>query len=125
MPNPAAPLPLVLLGIRHDSDGTFVVVDATGAEHHAGDPVGLGKLVARLAMDPEIPRTVPDPGERNPVIDVASRIARKVMPERSRTLDIIEPFAHFMTNKIAEQAAKPRPNPSARRKRTQGRTNRM
>jgi len=124
MPEPTPPL--VLLGICRESDGTYAVTDATGAVHHAGDTVGLGRLVARLIDDPEIPRTVPDSHERNPVIDVASRVARRLAPEQSHFLDMVEPLAHIVGNKIAETASRPRRNPAgSRRRRAQGRSNRM
>ena len=128
MPDPApAPLPLILLGICRDTDGTYAVTDSTGTVHHAGDTVGLGRLVARLVDDPEIPRTVPDSHERNAVIDVAGRVARRLVPEKSPLFDMLEPLAHMVGNKIAKEAARPRVrNPSgSRRRRGQARSNRM
>ncbi len=116
-PNPKA---FTLIGIRRDPDGTYTVVDAIAREHCAGDDVGLGKLVARLSVDPDLPKTASESEtERNPLVAVMGQIARKVVtdPKQAKLVDLVEPLAHAVGNELARQA-KNRPPGRRRRPRT-------
>lgn len=114
-------VPLMLLGFRRDDDGTYTIVDPLGTEHMAGDVLSVGRIVTKLLQDPEMPRANPEAVERNPVVDVAARVARRVAPERSGLLDILEPVAHLVSNEVSKKvAARPRPS-AGRRRRAQNR----
>jgi len=99
-----------LVGIRRDPDGTYTVVDAIAREHCAGDDVGLGKLLARLAIDPDLPKAQSDT-ERNPVVAIVGQIARKVVtnPRQAKLVDLMEPLAHAVGNELARRAERPVP----------------
>ncbi len=111
-PNPKA---FTIVGIRRDPDGTYTVVDAIAREHYAGDEVGLGKMLARLAVDPELPKAQSDEGERNPVVSIVGQIARKVVTNsrQARLVDLVEPLAHAVGNELARRAEQP---PTRRRR---------
>lgn len=113
--------PLLLLGIRREDDGTITIIDPTQAEHMAEGPTGIGKIVMRLLADPEIPRSNPEAIERNAVVDVAARVARRVAPEKSGLIELLEPLAHIASNKLAAEAAKRPGRRTGRRRRASNR----
>jgi hypothetical protein len=114
--------PLMLLGFRRDDDGMYTIVDPTGVDHMACDVLSVGRIVTKLVQDPEMPRANPEAIERNPVVDVAARVARRVAPEKSALMDMLEPLAHLVTNEVSKKvAARPRRNPAGRRRRAQNR----
>jgi hypothetical protein len=108
---------VMICGIRRESDGTYVVTDALQRSHYAGDVSGLGKIIARLYDDPDMPRSVTDTTERNEAVTVVTKIARKFARDSAETklIDHLEPLAHIVGNKMQEHARRPgRRRPRAR-----------
>jgi hypothetical protein len=95
----------LIFGLRRieGESNAFVVVDALQRQHHVWDDISLGKLLAKLHDDPEIPRAKVD-RPQNDAIGFVARIARQILPEYADLLSHAEPLAHHAAEKLKSRA---------------------
>jgi hypothetical protein len=71
--------------------GSFQVLDGLMRTHRASNEVELGKLLAELIQDPDIPRPEMAP-PRNDFVRAGTRLLSRVFPQFGRLITAAEPL---------------------------------
>jgi hypothetical protein len=89
------PQGVLVLGFSRDEDGTFTILDSLNRSHQAETPAGIGKIVARLLADAELPRSkVNHDKDVSLVAEIAKRVTGRVAPDLTNVVEAFEPAAH-------------------------------
>jgi len=86
----------ILLSIRRVDDH-YLVTDALERVHSARNEEELGKLIAELLVDEDLPRFRLE--KKNDLVTLMARVGRRVLPEHRDLLDVAEPMVHVVTEK--------------------------
>lgn len=87
----------ILLSCCRRADGTFAITDALGREYVAADEVSLGKLVASLTADEDVPRIRVE--KRHDIVGMVATAFRRFLPQHREIVDAVEPAAHAVTTR--------------------------
>jgi hypothetical protein len=97
-----ASMQALLLKIRIDPRGGFIVTDPHGHEHFVSDEVSLGRRIAALLADPDQPQIIEQSHDH--VVGIVASVARRVLPKEHRTLvELTEPLAHHVTDLVKKK----------------------
>lgn len=101
---------VTIVAVSKNSDGSYTIFDALDRAHEAETPAGIGKIVARLVDDPDLPRAHGNAHDANVglVAEVAKRITGKFAPELAPLVTAFEPAAHAVATAVANRPPRQR-----------------
>jgi len=100
---------VTILAVSKADDGTYTIVDALNQTHVAETPGGVGKIIARLVDDPNLPRSEVKLDQNVSLFaEIVKRVTGRVAPDLAPLVTAFEPAAHAVANTLANRPARPR-----------------